>query len=803
MKISYRWLADYLPVELPPSEMAEILTRIGLEVESLDEWASVRGGLAGLVIGEVKEVSKHPNADKLSLTKVSIGNGALLSIVCGAPNVAAGQKVVVAPVNTTIHPAEGPPLMIQKAKIRGEESQGMICAEDEIGLGQEHAGIIVLDPAAPVGGSAAEHLGVVRDWIFDIAVTPNRADAMSHIGVSRDIAAYLSYHRGERIPLKPLDSGKFVQQQESSVEIVVEDDAACPRYSGLTASGVVVGPSPAWIQNRLKAIDVRPINNVVDVTNYVLHELGQPLHAFDADEIRGNKVIVKTLGGGTPFTTLDEQERSLSSEDLMICDATGGMCIAGVFGGVRSGVSGKTRRIFLESAHFNPVSVRKTSFRHNLRTEAAMRFEKGTDPNVTITALERAGHLLREAAPEVAFSRIVDAYPRPIGPKMVTASFHVMDRLIGAAVASRNAKPILQALGMNAEATHDSIRVEVPTWKRDIEHAADLVEEVLRIYGMDRIETSTRFVTGVAEESSHGHKMQRQAAGWLAANGFREMHSLSMCSAMHYDAQTEPVVKLLNPLSSELEVMRGSLLYSGLEHVAHNINHRSLDLKLFEFGRVYPRRGSSFTEEERLSIFMTGAIAPETWEQPRRPVNFFGVKTVAQRVLQLLGLAWEEREISDGHFEQVTALQASGTVAGIFGEISAKLLSRFDIRQPVFAADLSWTTCLALSAPAATRFKALPRFPSIRRDLAIVVDEAVTYAEIHKVATSKAGGLLRDVRLFDTYRDEKIGRGRKSYAMAFMFRDDSRTLTDQDADKAIAGIIESLEKNLSAAIRTS
>lgn len=802
MKISYNWLRDYLPFELQPAEIAEVLTRIGLEVEELHEWESVPGGLQGLVIGEVKEVVKHPNADKLSLTKVDIGNGALLNIVCGAPNVASGQRVIVAPVNTTIRPVSGEPFTIRKAKIRGEESEGMLCAEDEIGLGTSHDGIIVLDGDAPIGQAAAEYLGVVRDWVFDIAVTPNRADAMSHVGVARDVNAYFSYHRNEKASLKWPAHDLFKEGQDASVPVEVEDTKACPRYSGLTINRVTVTASPAWMQNRLKAIDVRPINNVVDVTNYVLHELGQPLHAFDADEIRGGRVVVRTLKEGAPFVTLDEQERKLSNEDLMICDAEGGMCIAGVFGGIGSGVTDKTTRVFLESAHFSPVSVRKTSFRHNLRTEAAVRFEKGTDPNITVTALERAAHLLKQMAAGVTFSKVVDVYPQPIAPVTVTATYHVMDRLIGAAITREAARPILEGMGMTVQSVNGSIEVNVPTWKREVEHPADLVEEVLRIYGMDRIEVAPRFVTSISHESDERYKQRDSIADWLASNGFHEMQSLSMGPAAASAGAADPAA-LVNPLSTEMGMMRSSMLFSGLEHIARNINHRELDLKLFEFGKTYAREKDGFREVEKLAIFVTGGQSPESWEQPQRPVTFFNVKAVSARVLERLGLKAGERAIESEHVSEALALTVSDRVVAVAGEVAGTWLRLYDIKQPVFYAELDWEACAAAALQVARSFSPLPRYPAIRRDLAIVVEENVPYADIERIARASADVRLRDVNLFDIYRDERIGTGKKSYAVAFTFRDEERTLTDEDADATVERIIASVERELGATIRRS
>ena len=797
MKVSYNWLLDYLPVNVSAQELADILTSIGLEVEELYEWESVRGGLSGLVIGEVKEVVKHPNADKLSLTKVSVGNGNLLSIVCGAPNVVAGQRVIVAPVDTTIHPISGEPFTIKKAKIRGEHSEGMICAEDEIGLGHEHQGIIVLNGDAPVGKPAADYIGVVRDWVFDIAVTPNRADAMSHIGVARDLAAHFSFHRGERNLLKHPTHELFNEGTSSPIRVTVEDAQACPRYSGLTIENITVSTSPQWMQNRLKAIDVRPINNVVDVTNYILHEMGQPLHAFDADHIRGSNVIVRTLNEATPFTTLDEQDRKLSAQDLMICDAKGGMCIAGVFGGIGSGVTEKTKRVFLESAHFDPMSVRKTSFRHNLRTEAAMRFEKGTDPNITVAALERAAHLMKQVAPDVTFSGIVDVYPKPATPRKVQATYHVMDRLIGEPVSKTSASPILAGLGMNVTESADGIAVEVPTWKRDIEHVADLVEEVLRIYGMDRIGIPDRFVTAISNQSNENYKLKEVVGDWLSAQGFHEITSLSMTNEKYYSA-SDALVGLINPLSSESRVLRGTMLYSGLECIARNINYRELDLRLFEFGKTYIGVGEGYSESEQLSLFLTGNETPESWEMRQKEVRLSTVKLCASRVIELLGLHSDAEELQPSGG---LSLLSQGQALASFGEVNRKELKVFDIKQPVYWAEINWELCRDLASSVQRKFTDLPRFPSIRRDLAIILGEDTPYAEVEKAARSNAGQHLREVRLFDIYRDEKIGQGKKSYAMSFIFRDDTRTLTDDDADRAIEGIIKAIEKDLGATIR--
>lgn len=796
MKISHNWLQDYLPFQLEPGRIAEILTDIGLEVEELYEWQSVPGGLRGLVIGEVKEVVKHPNADKLVLTKVSIGNGDPLSIVCGAPNVESGQRVVVAPVNVTLHPVTGEPFKIKKAKIRGQESHGMICAEDEIGLGENHDGIIVLAEDAPIGKSVADYMQVASDWVFDIALTPNRADAMSHIGVARDLCAYMSFHHNEKGSLQLPTDNLFAEGDEASIPVEIEDPQACSRYSGLTISEVTVAPSATWMQNRLKAVDVRPINNIVDITNYVLHELGQPLHAFDVEEIRGGKVIVKTLADKTAFTTLDEAERKLSDEDLMICDAEGGMCIAGVFGGLGSGVTEKTHRVFLESAHFDPVSVRRTSFRHDLRTDAAMRFEKGTDPGITVRALKRAAHLLKELSDRHRFSKIIDVYPQPIQPKQVKADFHFMDRLMGAKISDRAAEPILSALGMGVSKNGESITVDVPTYKSDIEHPADLVEEVLRIYGMDRIDVSPQFVTAISHESDERYKLRDVAGNWLADQGFHEMMSLSMTG----DGQGD--VPVLNPLSSELSLMRSSMLHSGLETIARNHNHRQLDLKLFEFGNVYKRLKEDHGETEQLSIFITGHNIPETWERNQLPVGFYSIKIITTRLLDRLGVEWASAEGDHGSLTNTLALTHGETLLGTAGQVNGSLLKQFDIDQPVFYSELNWQNCQNASTASTVRFKPVSRFPTIRRDLAIILNEEVQYAAVEQTARAQAGAHLAEINLFDVYRDEKIGRGKKSYAMAFTFNDATRTLTDEEADEAIARIMKAIEKEFSASIRT-
>ncbi|HEY6162377.1 MAG TPA: phenylalanine--tRNA ligase subunit beta, partial [Bacteroidia bacterium] len=608
MKISYNWLKQYVNTDLPAEEVGKLLTNCGLEVESIEKFETVKGGLEGMVIGEVKTKEKHPDADRLSVTTVDIGTGTLLNIVCGAANVAAGQKVVVATIGATLYPATGEPFTIKKSKIRGALSEGMICAEDEIGLGPSHEGIMVLDASAKVGSSAKEYFKIESDLVFEIGLTPNRADAASHVGVARDLVAVLNCNSSEaQLTLPPVDAFA-IDNEKLNLEVSVEDTGACPRYSGITLSGITVKESPGWLKQKLASIGVRSINNVVDVTNYVLHELGQPLHAFDADRISGKKVIVKKLPAKTKFKTLDEADRELSADDLMICNSETGMCIAGVFGGINSGVTGQTKNIFLESAYFDPVHIRKTSKHHALKTDASFRFERGTDPNITVYALKRAAMLIKEVAGGTISSNIVDIYPHPVENFKVAFSFVNCDKLIGKQLDRELIKKIVRSLGIGITSEgHDALLLSVPPFKVDVQREADVVEEVLRIYGYNNVELPSSLHASLSyAPKPDPDKIQKILSNLLSANGFHEIVTNSLTKASYYPEKPERAIHILNPLSSDLEVMRQSLMFTGLESIAYNINRKNPDLKFYEFGKTYLKAGEKYIEERHLALFATG-----------------------------------------------------------------------------------------------------------------------------------------------------------------------------------------------------
>ncbi|HEY1024361.1 MAG TPA: phenylalanine--tRNA ligase subunit beta, partial [Sphingobacteriaceae bacterium] len=685
MKISYKWLKEFIETDKSPEEISIILTNIGLEVESLEKVQTIPGGLEGLIIGQVKECVQHPNADRLRVTKVDVGTGEDLQIVCGAPNVSAGQKVVVAVVGTTVHPLTGEPFKITRSKIRGEVSEGMICAEDEIGLGESHAGIMVLDDDAVVGDFAKDFFKVEDDFVFEIGLTPNRADAASHLGVARDLAAF------EKSAINYPDVSGFESGSNSfPVQVVVQDGNACPRYSSLTVTGVTVKDSPDWLKERLNVIGVRPINNIVDVTNFVLHELGQPLHAFDADAISGGKVIVKKAAEGEAFVTLDDVERKLSGEDLMICNAEEPMCIAGVFGGIRSGVTDTTTKVFLESAYFNAVSVRKTSKRHGLKTDASFRFERGTDPEMTVTALKRAALLIKEVAGGEISSDISDFYPAPIQPFSVEITYANVHRLIGQRIPEDEIKFILEGLNIEIEReTEAGLTLKVPTYKVDVTREVDVIEEILRIYGYNNIAIPTQIRASLSYAAKPDKEaVQNQIADILTANGFTEILSNSLTRSA-YSLNPEDAVRILNPLSSDLDVMRQTLLYSGLEAVAYNLNRRSTDLKFYEFGKTYRLNGEGYAESSRLSLFLTGARQTEQWNHGSQNVTFYNLKSAVDGIMSRLnikGLTIAESTSSDLAYG--LQYKKGEKIVVEFGSVAKAALRKTDVSNEVFYADL-------------------------------------------------------------------------------------------------------------------
>jgi len=807
MTISYKWLSEYLPVTVEPERLSRILTSIGLEVESMEKYEEAKGGLKGLLIGEVLSTEKHPNADKLTLTKVSIGNGEPLQIVCGAPNVAAGQKVVVARVGTTIYPTTGDPLTMKVAKIRSVDSYGMICAEDEIGLGTSHDGILVLSKEAKVGTTAIEYFKPYEDWIFEIGLTPNRMEAMSHWGVARDVCAYLSHHDKKSIKPKLPNSNSFKTDNDSlAISVKVENANACPRYSGISISKVTIKESPKWLQQKLKAIGLRPINNIVDITNYIQHETGQPLHAFDADAITGKKIIVKNMPEGTSFVTLDEKVRKLSAEDLMICNEKEGMCIAGVFGGLHSGVTETTKNTFLEAACFDPVTIRKTSFRHGLRTDAASRFEKGTDISATVNVLKRAAMLIKEICGGEIASEIVDIYPQRKEKAQVVMKYHYLKKLSGKNYHPDTVKDILISLGFEiVKEGIDELRVAVPYHKPDISLPADLVEEILRIDGLDNVVIPEAItITPAVEDNFALEAYKEKTANYLVGLGFYEIMTNSITNSAYFsDEELESAVKMLNNLSAELNILRPSMLETGLEAIAHNLNRKNNDLRFFEFGKTYITVGSlKYDEPEHLCLYLTGKNLEDGWRTKSQSSDFYVLKGIVSKILQLLGASVDSFEkLQDARFDSGLQGMIKEKVVLQTGIVNKKTLSRLDIKQPVFFADMNWDILSKTAIANKPAFNQIPRFPAVQRDLAIVVPSKLAYEEIEKTVQTIRLNKLQGMKLFDIFESEKIGAGKKSMAVNFTFLDEEKTLTDQEIDGWMDTIMTTLEKNLQAEIR--
>jgi len=811
MTISYKWLCEYLPDSIlssvNPERLSSILTSIGLEVESLEKFEEIKGGLKGLVIGEVLDVAQHPNADKLRLTKVDTGNGEPLKIVCGAPNVAPGQKVIVASIGTTIYPVNGDPLTMKLAKIRGEESNGMICAEDEIGIGSSHAGIMVLPNDVKPGMAAADYFHPYEDWVYEIGLTPNHMDAMSHWGVARDVCAYLSHHDGKQVRAKLPASDLFkIDNNSVPVSVAVENTVGCPRYSGVSIANVSIKESPQWLQQKLKAIGLRPINNIVDITNFIQHETGQPLHAFDADEIRGKKIVVQNLPEGTPFITLDEKERKLSKEDLMICDSKGGICIAGVFGGLHSGVTGSTKNIFLESACFDPVTIRKTSFRHNLRTDAATRFEKGTDISNTVTVLKRAASMIKEICGGEIASEIIDVYPQPKEKIQVGLKYAYLKKLSGKSYQPFAVKNILTGLGFEIISdTSDEIKVAVPYHKTDISIPADLVEEVLRIDGLDNVAIPESITISPAVEKNYLAETYREkVAGYLVGLGFNEIMTNSITNSAYFsEDELKTTVKMLNNLSADLNVLRPSMLETGLESIAYNLNRKNNNLRFFEFGKTYSTSApGKYIETEHLCLYLTGNTHENSWRNKGQKADFYLLKGISANILQLLGASLPVfKPLQHAKFE--SGLEGNTGKQNVLqlGIVSKKMLNRFDIKQPVMFAVFNWEIVIEQKDADKTIFREIPKFPSVQRDLAIVVPRQLPYETVEQTVKKIKLDKLRDIRLFDIFESEKIGEDKKSMAISFTFSDEEKTLTDKEIDSFMTRIINTFEKDLEADVR--
>ncbi|MFB2120686.1 phenylalanine--tRNA ligase subunit beta [Parapedobacter sp. 2B3] len=798
MNISYTWLKDFIQTDRTPTELSAILTDIGLEVESLGVVQRIPGGLEGLLIGEVKTCGQHPNADRLKVTTVDIGADELLPIVCGAPNVAAGQRVVVAPVGTTVYPTSGEPFKINKSKIRGEVSEGMICAEDEIGLGTGHDGIMVLDEGAPVGMPAKTYFGLQDDHVFEIGLTPNRADAASHLGVARDVAAFMRC--GYRMP----DVSAFAPAGSQPLPVAVEDTAACPRYTSVTINGVHVKESPQWLQDRLKAIGVRPINNVVDVTNYVLHELGQPLHAFDADQLAGNQVIVRQAKPDEPFVTLDGIARKLHAEDLVICDAEKPLCIAGVFGGIHSGVTESTTRVFLESACFNPVSVRKTSKRHGLKTDASFRFERGTDPDITVLALERAALLLTELAGGQVATAVSDIYPDPIRPFTFDVRCAEVRRLIGKAIPDGEIKAIIDALGITLLAEANGVlTVQVPPYKVDVTREVDIIEEVLRIYGYNNIEIDRQIRASLNTSPKPDKEVvQNQVADLLIGNGFREILSNSL-TKLDYADDPAHAVRILNPLSSDLDTMRQNLLFSVLEAIAYNQKRRHADLKFFEFGNTYRLDGEGYIERQHLALAVTGSRLAQQWNHAGKAVSFYDVKAAVDALLRRLQISgWQESDAPASHYAYGVSYERGGKALVSFGSVTRSALDKADVAGEVFYADFDWGGILKAIRKNKITYREVAKYPAVRRDLSLLIDADVTFGMLKQIAERTERKLLKDISVFDVYKGDKLPTGKKSYALHFVLQDEEKTLNDKQIDAIVKKLIANFEKEAGAEVRS-
>ena len=798
MKISYKWLNQFIQTDKTPEELSLILTNIGLEVESLEKVQSVPGGLEGLLIGYVKECTQHPNADRLKVTRVDVGAAEDLQIVCGANNVAAGQKVVVAIVNTTIYPTSGEPFKISKSKIRGEASEGMICAEDEIGLGHDHEGIMVLNADAKIGSPAKDYFKMEDDYIFEIGLTPNRADAASHLGVARDLAAYL------KIPVSMPDISNFnVKDTSLTISVKLEDQEACPRYSSLTISGVTIDQSPAWLKDKLNAIGIRPINNVVDITNYVLHDLGQPLHAFDADAVKGRKVLVKKCAEGTSFRTLDEVDRKLSSDDLMICNEEEAMCIAGIFGGVSSGIQASTKNIFLESAWFNAVSVRKTSKRHGLKTDASFRFERGTDPEMTVIALKRAAILIAELGGGYISSEISDLYPVPAKPFDINISYKNVNRLIGKEISADEIRSTLTGLGISIiSENEEGMSLQVPAYKVDVTREVDIIEEILRIHGYNNVEITSQIRASLNYTIKPDKEvLLNQVADLLTANGFQEILSNSL-TKLSYSSQPDQAVKILNPLSTDLDVMRQTLLFSGLEAVSYNQNRRNLDLKLYEFGKVYNLDGDTYKENQRLSIFITGSKETENWNSKTLAAGFYNLKSAVDLVISRLNLKGLLTEETTHHDLSSGVVYRKGEKSLVeFGTVSKNALKKLDISGDVFYADFDWDLVLRSVRNNKIAYHEVSKFPSVRRDLSMLLDKNVSFEQLKQIALKTEKGILKEVNVFDVYEGNKLPEGKKSYALSFILQDEEKTLADKQIEAIMQKLILNFEKQAGAEIR--
>ena len=794
MLISFDWLKTLIDIKKSPEEISDLLTFSGLEVEGLQEVESVKGGLKGIVIGEVLTCEKHPDADKLKVTTVDLGLEEPKQIVCGAPNVATGQKVVVATVNCTLYPEGHEPFKIKKSKIRGQVSEGMICAEDEIGLGASHDGIMVLDTDMPNGTPAAEFFNLSSDYVIEIGLTPNRADGASHFGVARDIKALT----GEIVNLPNVDEFK---EETEDFDISVQNTEACPRYSGVVIKGVEVKPSPEWMQKRLRAIGINPTNNVVDATNYVLHELGQPLHAFDLAAV-GNKIVVKTGLAGTKFTTLDEKERTLLEDDLMICNATEPMCIAGTLGGSKSGVTDSTTDIFLESAYFDAAYVRKSAMKHTIKTDASFRYERGTDPNITIYALKRAALLIQEIAGGEVTSKVVDVYPNPIADFEFEVKHSYINTIIGKELKEEKVESILNSLDIEITSKYDGVwKVKVPPYRVDVTRPADIAEEVLRIYGYNNIELSDLSTDYFAHSKyPEKHQLKETVSETLNGFGYTEIITNSLTNSNYYEDKNE-LVNILNYNSEDLDVMRKTMIHSGLEVLVRNINRKNANLKFYEFGKTYSLVEEKYVEKEKLSFYLTGNKNDESWGEASKNAEFVNLYTAVSSILERTGFA--DVQLVNTTNDEISAgasIQYNKREIGVMGLMKGSEVERLGVDQQVWYAELDWQY-ISKKYKDKSKFSPLSKFPAVRRDLSLVVDRSVTFAEIEKIAQKYVKGLLQEVNVFDVYEGDKLEAGKKSYSVNFILQDAEKTLNDKVIDKIHSKLIDAYEKEIGAVIR--
>ncbi|MGB7395388.1 MAG: phenylalanine--tRNA ligase subunit beta [Pricia sp.] len=808
MQISYNWLKQFIKPEWSSKKTAELLTDLGLEVEGITHFESIKGALEGVVVGHVLSCVKHPNADKLKLCTVNIGSKIPVQIVCGAPNVAKGQKVPVATIGTTLFSPEGEAWKIKKGKIRGEESQGMICAEDELGLGTDHSGIMVLDDSLEPGTPCSEVFAIERDEVFEIGLTPNRADAMSHFGVARDLKAGLKQRKKDKELITPSVSQFGVDNRSLNLQVNVENSKAAPRYCGLTMNQLTVGPSPEWLQNRLRAIGLKPINNVVDATNYVLHDLGQPLHAFDAERIHGGKILVKTLPAGTKFMTLDGEERSLHQDDLMICDTEKPMCIAGVFGGINTGVTEKTTSIFLESAYFDPITIRKTAKRHGLNTDASFRFERGIDIENVEYALKRAALLIKDIAGGYVSSEIVDFYPKRFEEHQVFLTFEKTYSLIGQEIPQDTIKSILTSLDIRVKSvTEAGIGLSIPSFRVDVQREVDVIEEILRVYGYNNIEFQNKLNASIAPvHRFEDYKLQRNIGDFLAAQGFYEIMANSLTSpnygALLGDAYPETAVTMLNPLGAELSVMRQSMLFSGLEAISYNLNRRQRDLKFFEFGKTYHQKNGKRSENKHLGLFLTGNRYGDSWSVPEKPTDFFYLKSVVTNVLARLGIT-ETTPAPTEHsmFGEGMAITIKSDELVSLGAVKKSILKKMDIKQRVLYAEFHWDRIINLAKKNDISYREIPKYPEVKRDFALLLDNKTSFQQVYELAKKTEKKYLKNINLFDVYTGKNLPEGKKSYAVSFTLQSEQRTLTDKQIDKIMDKLQRQYKKELGAELR--